>query len=56
MSTKKKIVQVILEDDYAEKFIYLSKRDKRSASNLGAMMIENYIDDYEKIHGEIKVD
>lgn len=56
MGTKKKIIQVILEDEYADKFIQLSKRDKRSASNLGSTMIEKYIDDYEKIHGEIKVD
>lgn len=56
MGTKKKIIQAILEDEYAEKFTYLCKRDKRSASNLGAMMIEKYIDEYEKIHGEIKID
>lgn len=56
MGTKKKIIQAILEDDYAEKFTYLCKRDRRSASNFGAMMIEKYIDEYEKIHGEIKID
>lgn len=56
MGTKKKIIQAILENEYALKFQYLTQRDKRSASNLASMMIEKYIDDYEKVHGEIKVD
>lgn len=55
MGTKKKIIQAILENEYALKFQYLTQRDKRSASNLASMMIEKYIDDYEKVHGEIKV-
>lgn len=56
MGTNKPRIQAILEQEYYEKFSYLCKRDKRSESNLGKMIIEQYIDDYEKIHGEIKID
>lgn len=55
MGTKKEIIQAILEDDYFKKFMYLCNRDKRSKSNLGKVIIEKYIDEYEKIHGEIDV-
>lgn len=56
MGTKKKIIQVILEDDYAEKFEYIRERDDRSASKMGAKMIKKYIDQYEEYNGKIKID
>lgn len=56
MGTNKPRVQTILENDYYKKFSYLCKRDKRTESNFASMIIEKYIDEYEKIHGEIKID
>lgn len=53
MGTKKPIVQAILEVEYYNKFKALCKRDDRSESKLGGIIIKNYIDQYEKIHGEI---
>lgn len=55
MPTKKPRIQAILEQKYYDKYTYLCKRDKRTESNLGKMIIEKYIDDYEKLHGEIKL-
>ena len=56
MGTNKPRIQAIVEQEYYEKFSYLCKRDKRSESNFASMIIEKYIDEYEKIHGEIKVE
>lgn len=56
MSTKKKVIQVILEDDYAEKFEYIREKDDRSASKMGAKMIKRYIDQYEEYNGRIKTE
>lgn len=56
MPTKKPRIQTILEQEYYDKFSYLCKRDKRTESNLGKMIIEKYIDEYEQIHGEIKIE
>lgn len=56
MPSKKPRIQAILEQKYYDKYCYLCKRDNRSESNLGKMIIEKYIDEYEKVHGEIKID
>lgn len=56
MPTNKPRLQVILEHEYAEKYKILCKRDGRTESNMGKRIIEKYIDDYEKIHGEIKIE
>lgn len=56
MATKKPRVQVILEQDYYNKFKKLCELDDRTESKLGGKIIQKYIDDYEAIHGEIKID
>lgn len=56
MGTNKKIIQVILEDEYAEKFEYLREQDDRSASKMGYKMIKQYIDQYEQFNGKIKLE
>lgn len=55
MGTNKPRIQAILEPNYYAKFKELCKRDDRTESKLGKKIIEKYIDDYEAIHGEIKV-
>ena len=55
MATKKPIVQCILEKEYHEKFKALCKKEERSESKLGGMIIKKYIDRYEQDYGEIKI-
>ena len=55
MPTNKPRIQAILEQEYYDKFKYLQKRDKRTESNLAKLIIEQYIDQYEQIHGKIKL-
>jgi len=56
MPTNKPRLQIILEPEYAEKYKTLCKRDGRTESNMGKRIIEKYIEEYEKIHGEIHVE
>ena len=56
MATKKPIIQCVIEQEYHAKFKELCKKDERSDSKLAGMIIRNYIDQYEKIHGEIKIE
>lgn len=56
MPTKKPRIQAILEQEYYDKYKYLCDRDGRSESNFGKYIIQQYIDQYEKIHGEIKIE
>lgn len=56
MATNKPRIQVILEQDCYNKFKALCKKDDRTESKLGKKIIENYIEQYEQIHGEIKVE
>lgn len=53
MPTKKPVVQIVLTNEYNEKLKILAKEKERSASAIGARIIEQYIDQYEKEHGEI---
>lgn len=55
MPTKKPRLQLILETEYYEKYKYLCERDGRTESNLGKLIIQRYIDQYEEMHGEIQV-
>ena len=50
-------MQYLLDDNYYKKFRELSKRMKRkSASDMTKYIVEKFIDDYEEIHGPIKVE
>jgi predicted DNA-binding protein len=51
MPTKKPIVQIVLTNEYNEKLKQLASEQGRSTSNLGARIIEQYIDNYEAEHG-----
>ena len=56
MPTKKPRLQLILESEYYEKYKYLCDRDGRTESNMGKYIVQRYIDQYEEIHGEIKIE
>lgn len=56
MPTKKPIVQVVLNEKYTKKLEYIAQEEQRSKSNMGAKIIEKYIDEYEKENGKIETD
>ena len=56
MPSNKKTAQILLSDKYREKLIVLGKKEEKSISAIGGKIIENYIDNYEAIHGEIKIE
>ena len=45
-----------LEPECYKKYKVLCERDDRTESKLGKRIIEKYIEDYETIHGEIKIE
>ena len=57
MPTNKNKMQYLLDDAYYHKFNVLCKKLKRkSASDMTKYIVEKFIDGYEEIHGEIKVE
>lgn len=57
MPTNKNSMQYILDDEYFQKFKVIQGRMKRkSSSDLSRYIVEKFIEDYEEIHGEIKID
>lgn len=56
MPSKKPIVQIVLNTKYFSKLKKLAEQEERSMSNQGLRIIEKYIDEYKKEHGEIKID
>lgn len=55
MPSYKPKVQILLTEEYHQKFKSLCDTERRSDSVMGALMIEKYINDYEKMHGEIAI-
>ena len=56
MPSKKPIIQAVMEEETYKKFKQLCVNDSRSASKLAGLIIKKYVNDYEAIHGEIKVE
>ena len=57
MPTNKNKMQYLLEEKKKKKFFYISNKLKRkSASDMSNFIVEKFIDDYEAIHGEIKIE
>lgn len=56
MPTNKTPFTFHIENESLEKMRYLAKRETRSLSNLLEHLCVLYIEEYEKNHGEIKVD
>ena len=53
MPTRKPIIQCVVEQSTYDKFINITKKEKRSKSQLGTIAIEQYIETYEKTNGTI---
>ena len=56
MPTKKPIIQSVVRNSTYKKVQYLAAQEERSTSNMGAYIIEQYIEQYEKEHGTIPID
>ena len=56
MPTKKPRVQTILENETYLKFRKLCEIESRTESQLGKLIITNYIKQYESEHGEINLE
>lgn len=57
MPTKKRVIQVVLDDNIADKFKILQKRlNRRYASELASIIISDFITNYENENGKLKED
>lgn len=56
MPTKKPIIQVVLTDKYNKKLKALANQEDKSTSSYTAKILEQHIDQYEQLHGEIRPD
>ena len=50
MPTKKPKVQIILDENIYQKLKDIAEQDKRSISQMGSIIIENYIKNFEAQH------
>lgn len=53
MPTRNPIIQAVTDEVTNQKLKEIAKRDKRSVSNLAAIIIESFVEEYEKNNGEI---
>lgn len=53
MPTKKPIIQTVVEEDIHKKFKEICKKEDRSESKMAAIIIKQYVEQYEKEHGRI---
>lgn len=55
MPSKKPYIQIRTDEKTIQKFDYIAKKDRRSMSNLGEVLVINHIEAYEAEHGEINI-
>lgn len=53
MPTKKPIIQTVVDEDIYDKFKEICKREDRTESKMAAIIIRQYIEQYEKENGHI---
>lgn len=53
MPTKKPIIQTVVEESVYNKFKEICKKNDRTESKMTAIIIKQYIDQYEEKNGEI---
>lgn len=56
MPTNKPKVQTVITTKYFNKLKALAEQEERSISQMSAIMLERYLDEYEKEHGEINIE
>lgn len=55
MPTKKPIIQSVIDEETYEKFLRITKLEKRSKSQLGTIAIEKFVKNYEEENGKIDI-
>ncbi len=53
MPTRKPIIQTVMEENVYNKFKEICNREDRSESKMAAIIIKQYIEQYEKENGRI---
>lgn len=53
MPTKKPVIQTVVEESVYNKFKEICKREDRSESKMAAIIIRQYIEQYEQENGRI---
>ncbi|MGX4587898.1 Arc family DNA-binding protein [Paenibacillus chitinolyticus] len=56
MSTNKRVFTLRLEEENFEKIKYIAERNKRSIAMQIEYLIEQYVEEFEKKNGEIRVE
>ena len=56
MSTNKAPFTFHIQYEYLDKIRYIAKRETRSVSNLIEHLCKSYVEKYEEINGQIKID
>ena len=55
MGTKKPIIQFILDETNYKKFQAICEKNERTQSKMSGLIVKNYIEQHEKLNGEIKI-
>ncbi len=55
MGTKKPIIQFILDETNYKKFQAICEKNERTQSKMAGLIVKNYIEQHEKLNGEIKI-
>ncbi len=53
MPTKKPIIQTVIEEDIYNKFKEICKREDRTESKMAAIIIKQYVEQYERENGRV---
>ncbi len=53
MPTRKPVIQTVVEESIYNKFKEICSREDRSESKMAAIIIRQYIEQYEKVNGRI---
>ncbi len=53
MPTKKPVIQTVIDEDTYSTFKEICKREDRTESKMAAIIIRQYVDQYQKEHGHI---
>lgn len=56
MPSKKPIIQFILDETNFKKFQKICEKNERTQSKMAGLIIKNYIEQHEKLNGEIKIE
>lgn len=56
MPTKKPVIQCVMDEEMYKKLLVICKQEERTPSKKGAMIISEYVRQYEVEHGAILIE